>query len=186
MRLFARHLHHCADPWADATPIELEMREMLTRILVAINRTESEIMIDTTKVTADIAAQTSVLQGLVVFVQSQNSANAALTQQVADLKAALAAAGTPDATTQAALDALDQTVQANTALVANIMPAVTANTPTPAADATAAATAAATPPAAAAPTADAPPAQAAADQPPATPAAEPAADQQPASPPAAQ
>lgn len=105
-------------------------------------------MIDTTKITADIAKQTTVLQGVVVATQALNANNAALVQQVADLKAAVAAAGTPDATTQAALDALDASVNTNTDLVAGLVPAVTVNTDTPPAVADAAAAQAATPPAA--------------------------------------
>ena len=148
MRLFAFHLHRCRTPWDEAPPWALELREMLKLIRGVVTLTEQELMIDTTKITADIAAQTTVLQGVVVATQALNANNAALTQQVADLKAAVAAAGTPDATTQAALDALDASVTANTNLVSGLVPAVTANTPTPASVAAAAATQAETPPAA--------------------------------------
>ena len=147
-RVLAYHLHGNERPFDFAEPVDLEIIERLDRLLKITNRTENEIMIDTAKITADIAAQTTVLQGVVVATQALNANNTALTQQVADLKTALAAAGTPDAATQAAIDALDASVNANTTLVAGLVPAVTANTSTPPPVAAAAATAAATPPAA--------------------------------------
>ena len=147
-RVLAYHLHGNPRPFDFAEPVDLEIIERLDRLLKIANRTEIEIMIDTTKITADIAAQTTVLQGVVVATQALNANAAAQAQQIADLKAALAAAGTPDAATQAALDKLDASVTANTTLVAGLVPAVTVNTPTPPADAAAAAAQAATPPAA--------------------------------------
>jgi hypothetical protein len=147
-RILAYHLHGDPRPFDFAGPVELEIIERLDRLLRITNRTENELMIDTTKITADIAKQTTVLQGVVVATQALNANNAALVQQVADLKAAVAAAGTPDATTQAALDALDASVNTNTDLVAGLVPAVTVNTDTPPAVADAAAAQAATPPAA--------------------------------------
>ena len=101
--------------------------------------------INTDKLLADMTAQTTVLNSLVLFVQGQNASNADLTKQVADLKAALAAAQVNDPVVQAAIDAIDATAQSNTALAQGALPAVTANTSTPPADASAAATAAATP-----------------------------------------
>lgn len=101
--------------------------------------------LDLTKITADIAAQTTILQSVVVAVQGLNASNAAQAQQITDLKTALAAAQVVDPAVQAAADALDKSVQANTALVSGLIPAATANTPTPPAAAQAAATAAATP-----------------------------------------
>ena len=100
-------------------------------------------MVDFTKAQADIAAQTTVLQGVVVGVQALNASNTDLTAQVAALKAAVAA-NDPTAV-QAALDNIDAGIQGNTTLVQNLIPAVTANTPTPPAAAAAAAAAAATP-----------------------------------------
>lgn len=52
-----------------------------------------------------------------------------------DLKAALAAAQVNDPAVQAVVDAMDATVQSNTALAQGVLPAVTANTPTPPAQA---------------------------------------------------
>jgi hypothetical protein len=138
-----------APAWAIEIDAKLDRLDAkLDRLLKITNRTENELMIDTTKITADITAQTTVLQGVVVAAQALNANNAALTQQVADLKAAVAAAGTPDAATQAAIDQLDAGVTANTTIVAGLVPAVTANTPTPAPVAAAAVAQAATPPAA--------------------------------------
>jgi hypothetical protein len=148
MEIFGYHRHHDSNPMADAPAYAVELDAKLDWILRVITRTENELMIDTAKITADITAQTTVLQGVVVATQALNANNAALTQQVADLKAAVAAAGTPDATTQAAIDALDASVAANTSLVSGLVPAVTQNTPTPPAEAAAAATAATAPPAA--------------------------------------
>ena len=139
MQIFAKYHHHSEKPWDSAPAWALELREMLSLIL----QKENLIMVDYAKLTADITAQTTVLESVVVGVQGLNASNATLAAQVATLQAAVAANGDP--ALQAAADALDQTVQANTALVANLIPAVTANTPTPAPDAAAAATAAATP-----------------------------------------
>lgn len=101
--------------------------------------------IDTSKILADVTAQTTVLNGLVVFVQGQQAANADQAKQIVDLKAALAAAQVSDPAVQAAVDAIDATVQSNTALAQGVLPAATANTSTPPAAAEAAATTAATP-----------------------------------------
>lgn len=123
-----------------------EMAELLASIdrkLDIVLRREKWLMTDYSKIQEDITAQRTVLQGIVVGVQGLNASNADLTQQVADLKAAIAA--NDPAATQAAIDALDQSVQDNTTLVANLIPAVTANTPTPAAEAAAAVSDAAAP-----------------------------------------
>ncbi len=88
-----------------------------------------QMAVDTTKILADITAQTTVLQGLVTFVQAINTTNATQAQQIIDLKAALDAAGSNDPAVQAVIDAMDKTVQDNTALAAGVMPAATANTP---------------------------------------------------------
>lgn len=130
------HIHHHIEPSS----------EVLSR-LDAINRKldhmERLIMVDYTKLIADISAQTTVLQGVVVGVQGLNASNVTLAAQVADLQAAVAASGDP--ALQTAANAIDQTVQANTALVANLIPAVTSNTLITATAADAAATAAAAP-----------------------------------------
>lgn len=90
-------------------------------------------MVDTAKILADITAQTTVMSGLVTFVQAQQSANADQAKQIADLKAALAAAQVSDPAVQAAIDAMDATVQSNTALAQGVLPAAAANTPDPSA-----------------------------------------------------
>lgn len=97
----------------------------LDHILERLN----QMAVDTTKILADITAQTTVLQSLVTFVQAINATNADQAKQIADLKAALAAAQVNDPAVQAAVDAIDATVQSNTALAAGVMPAATANTP---------------------------------------------------------
>lgn len=170
--MFGRSRHENENPWRYAPPWAIELREML-RIIIG---KESTLMVDYTKLQADITAQTSVLQSLVVGVQGMHDVNVAEAQQVADLKAALAAAGVTDAAVQATVDAIDQSVQNNTAIAAALIPAVTANTPTPPDEAAAAAAAAAppAPPAVVdpAPPADPAPAPVAADPTPA-PAADP-------------
>lgn len=105
-----------------------------------ILRKMENMMADLKKLTADIAAQKTVLAGVVIGVQALNASNAAQTQQIADLKAALAAAGVEDPGVQAAIDALDQSVQDNTTLVSGLVPAVTQNTSVSAATAEQAAT----------------------------------------------
>jgi hypothetical protein len=132
------HIHHHIEPSS-------EVLSRLDAINQKLDRMERLIMADYTKLTADITAQKTVLQGIVLGVQGLNASNAAQSQQISDLKTALAAASVTDPTVQAAVDALDQSVQDNTGLVANLIPAVTANTPTPLAAAAAAATAAAAP-----------------------------------------
>jgi len=141
MRLFGHHRHHVLDPFENAPPWTLELDAKLQHILEVI-------MTDYAKLTADITAQTTVLQGVATAAAGLNAANAEQAQQITDLKAALAAAGATDPAVQAAVDKLDASVQGNTALVAGLVPAVTVNTPTPPADATAAAATAAAPPAA--------------------------------------
>lgn len=139
MHIFAFDRHHIKHPWVDAPPWALELRIMLGQIL----EKENEAMVDYTKLQADVAAQTTVLQSIAVGVQGLNTSNADLTKQVATLQAALAA--NDQTAVQAAADAIDASVQSNTALVANLIPAVTANTPTPVPDASAAAAVAAAP-----------------------------------------
>jgi hypothetical protein len=136
------HNHHHIEPHSEV----LARLNEISRKLDLILQKENALMVDYTKLTADITAQTTVLQGVVVGVQALNAANAAFTQQVADLKTALAA--NDPVAAQAAADLLDAGVQANTALVQNLIPAVTANTPTTPAVGAAAATAAAVPAAA--------------------------------------
>jgi len=145
-RILAYHLHGNGRPFDFAEPVDLEIIERLDRLLKITTKTERELMIDTSKITADITRQTTILQGVVVATQALNVNNAALVQQVSDLKAAVASNGTPDATTQAALDNLDSLVNANTDIVSGLVPAVTANTNVPADVAATAATAAAQPP----------------------------------------
>lgn len=125
MRSYAYDRHHIKHPWENAPPWALELRIMLGLILLE----NTQMTIDSSKLLADVTAQTTVLQGVVIGQKALSDSNAALTQQVADLKAALDAAGTTDPTVQAALDAIDATVQANTGLVSGLVPAVAANTP---------------------------------------------------------
>jgi|SRR5579872_1668136 len=139
MILFGFNRHQHQDTFSVAPPWAIELDAKLNRILELT-------MTDFTKLQADITAQTTVLQSVVTAVQGLNESNAAQAKQITDLKAALAA--NDPAAAQAAADALDASVQANTALVAGLVPAVTENTPTPSAEAATAATAAAAPPAA--------------------------------------
>src|SRR5882672_8045977 len=96
----------------------------MDRVFERIN----QMAVDTSKILADITAQTTVLNGLVTFVQTINTTNADQAKQIEDLKAALAAAQVNDPAVQAAVDAMDATVQSNTALAAGVMPAAIANT----------------------------------------------------------
>ena len=76
-----------------------------------------KIMADLTKLQADVAAQTTVTQGVATLLQQ-------LAQQIADLKTA----GASDPSVQAAIDDLATKVEANSAALAT---AVSANTPAP-------------------------------------------------------
>src|SRR5258708_4527367 len=122
--ILARHLHRHDDPWRSAPPWAVEIRHILGHLM-------ETVMTDYAKLTADITAQTKVLQGVVLGVRALNESNAAQSKQIEDLRAALAAASVETPAVQAAVDALDQSVQDNTALVAGLVPAVTANTDTP-------------------------------------------------------
>lgn len=72
-------------------------------------------MADFSKVQADVAAQTSVIQGVTTLLTN-------LSQQITALKGA----GDMDAATQAAIDSLAQSVESNNLALSN---AVAANTP---------------------------------------------------------
>ncbi len=106
-----------------------EVQALFVKLTDLINEGFNQMAVDFTKITADITAQTTVLQGVAVGVQGLQASNAAQAQQIVDLKAALAAAQVTDPAVQAAADALDKSIQDNTALVSGLIPAATANTP---------------------------------------------------------
>lgn len=124
MSLFGRHRHRVLDPFEGAPAWAVELDAKLKHVM-------ENMMIDFAKLQADIAAQTTVLQSVATAVTGLNAANAEQAQQIVDLKNALAAAGATDPAVQAAVDALDASVQGNTALVAGLIPNVVANTSTP-------------------------------------------------------
>lgn len=120
----------------------LHILRRLDRLDQRFGNLERRIMVDFSKVNADVAAETDALTAVAKYVQGQNAALDDANAQIVALKAAIAA-NDPTAV-QAAVDALDANVQANKALAQGILPAITANTTVePAAAEAAAATAAA-------------------------------------------
>lgn len=83
--------------------------------LDAILKREATMAVDVSKIQADVAAQTTVTQSAV-----------ALLQQLTDALKNIPPSTDPQ--TQAAIDALAQSIEANTASLAD---AITKNTPTP-------------------------------------------------------
>jgi polyhydroxyalkanoate synthesis regulator protein len=142
-----RFMHVCRealDFWR-YDPDAAARHETQSRLLRLILETQRSIAMDVSKIKADIAAQSTVLQGAVKLIQGLTATNADQSKQIADLKAALANAGTSDASVQSALDALDESIQSNSALISSAMPALTQNTDTPPAQAQDAAAAASAP-----------------------------------------
>lgn len=115
----------------------IKRQDRIERILKLEQLTEHQIMLDVAQLTADVTAETNIVQGVVAFVAAQKTQNDTLAAQVADLKAQLAS--NPDAAVQAGLNSLDSTVASNNALLSGILPAIVANTPAAADPATAAA-----------------------------------------------
>lgn len=87
----------------------------LKEVLGLINYRLETIMADLTKLQSDVAAQTSVVQGVSTLLSQ-------LSKEISDLKNQ----GTADPTLQAAIDDLASKVEANSQALAD---AVTANTP---------------------------------------------------------
>lgn len=85
---------------------------------------------DTSKLLGDIQRQTTVLTSAVTLIQALQQSNAEQAAQLANLKSAVTESDADkDPDLQAAIDALDASVEANTKLLESAMPAITANTP---------------------------------------------------------
>lgn len=116
MRLFAHWHHKCDDPWEQAPPWALELREMLGLILkqeIKEMTVQQDIADALAKVQADVTAQTTVAASVATYIKG-------LTAQIAALSAQ-----TTDTTTAAALQALATQIENNTASDAG---AIVANT----------------------------------------------------------
>lgn len=130
MRIFGFPYHDDDDPWDEAPPWAIELREMLALVLRTERRTESEMALDFTKIIAAAAAQTTVTNSVLQTLQS-------LGAKVADLSTQLAAALAANdpvaaAAVQTQLDALATGIQANDdQLAAAVVAPGTVTTPTP-------------------------------------------------------
>lgn len=117
MKILGFRHHNCEDPWEDAPPWAIELREMLRVVIYKEyeNMTVQQDIADAlAKVQNDVAAQTTVTASVQTYVKGLRDQLAAI------------AAQTPDSTTAAALTALSQQIQANTSSDAA---AIVENTP---------------------------------------------------------
>jgi hypothetical protein len=110
MRLFGKDKHNCDDPWNVASPRDIEIREMLLRIII----NQEKIMAAIDDLAAAVAAEDTVIDSAVALING--------------IPALIAAAGVD----QAKLNALQTDI---TNKAATLSAAVLANTPTPAASA---------------------------------------------------
>jgi hypothetical protein len=131
MRIFGYDYHESGDPWDEAPPWAIELREMMALLLRTERRMESEMALDFTKMIAATAAQTTVTNSA---LQMLTSLGAKITDLSAQLAAALAANDPVEAQkVQDQLDALAGGIQTNDdALAAAIATPGTVPTPTPA------------------------------------------------------
>lgn len=111
MKLFGFPFHEDDDPWDEAPPWAIELREMLGLILRTERQMENIMALDFTKMIAATAAQSTVTNSVLAALQS-------LGAKIADLSTQLAAAiAANDPVAQAAvqtqLDALAQGVSDN-------------------------------------------------------------------------
>jgi hypothetical protein len=115
--LLGYHIHQRTDPWEDAPPWAIELRELL-RIIMREGRIEmaqqQDIAAALAKVQSDVASQTSVTASVAAFIQG-------LQKQLAD-----AAANTTDNETADQLNALSQQIEANSSQISS---AIVQNTP---------------------------------------------------------
>lgn len=132
MKLFAFHIHGQSNPWVDAPPWAIELREMEHHIVKLLARAVMEEMgmaktiDDLTQEAADTLAKVNEngnLEDSIIQIVNQNN------QAIKDLQAQLAAAGTDPAKLQALSDAMDAVLAAETANAAKVAAAVQANTP---------------------------------------------------------
>lgn len=103
MRLFGKHHHQCEDPWAGATPREIEVREMLRHILI----NQEIIMSLETDALDELEKQTTAIDG------AEESAEAAFTR-LADIIANLKT-NTTDPATAARITAASAALKARAA-----------------------------------------------------------------------
>lgn len=116
MRLFAHRYHRNDDPWEDAPPWALELREITLQIFIATSQKENLIVSQQkdiadalAKVQDDVRQATSVSQALGTYVKG-------LRDQIAQI-----ASASTDTETAAALTALSTQLEANTAADAAAM-----------------------------------------------------------------
>jgi hypothetical protein len=115
--MFGFRFHNCDDPWEDAPPWAVELREMLRVVIYKenLNMTgQDDIASALAKVQSDVAVQTTVAASFQTYVQG-------LTAQISKL-----ASQTPDTTTADALKTLASQIEANTATASS---AIVQNTP---------------------------------------------------------
>jgi hypothetical protein len=111
MKLFGFGYHESDDPWDEAPPWAIELREMMALVLKTEQRMENEMALDFTKLIAATTAQTNVTNSALTAFQAFGA-------KVADLSAQLATAlATSDPVAaqavQTQMDALATGVQTN-------------------------------------------------------------------------
>lgn len=118
--LFGFRYHNRYNPWDDAPPWAIELRQML-RVLLREERVimsvQSDIADALAKVQGDVASQTTVIGGLTTFIQG-------LKDQIAAL-----AANSADPATAAALNTLATQIEANTSATATAIATQPGGTP---------------------------------------------------------
>jgi hypothetical protein len=127
-RIFGYPYHESGDPWDEAPPWAIELREMMALVLRTERRMESEMALDFTKMIAAAAAQSTVTNGV---LQTLQDLGAKVTDLSAQLAAALAANDPVAAqAVQDQLDALATGIQTNDDKIAAAI-AAPGTTPTP-------------------------------------------------------
>ena len=106
--------------------IYIELDPVVMDTITEIKTNVEKLMVDISKITADITAETDLIKSVATAIDGQKQVQAQLEAQVADLKNQIAALNDP--TLQAAVDALDATVQSNSQLLRDAQGAITANT----------------------------------------------------------
>lgn len=102
MKLFGWDYHRCDDPWNQAPPWAVELRQMLRLMLSLERRMEMEMAFDFSKMEAAATKQQGVTNSVLQFLSDQSVVLADIRKQLAD-----AVAANDPAAMKAAQDKLD-------------------------------------------------------------------------------
>jgi hypothetical protein len=86
--LYALIHHNCNDPWYEAPPWAIELREMLSLILKTEQHMESEMTLDFTKMVAAAEKQRGVTNSVLQYLSDQSKTLADIRTQLATAIAA--------------------------------------------------------------------------------------------------